>query len=108
MGVKTNIEVVLNTVPRYMYSGKVEKQEIQNDIVKPNVLYNGSPTHYSNAKKMKGDLNNAWSEWVLKAVKEDKYALQNKNKCISIIHNNTYDKTKSLYDGLDMVNVDLQ
>lgn len=72
MGVKTNIEVVLNTVPRYMYSGKVEKQEIQNDIVKPNVLYNGSPTHYSNAKKMKGDLNNAWSEWVLKAVKEDK------------------------------------
>lgn len=45
---------------------------------------------------------------IYKAVKEDKYALQNKNKCISIIHNNTYDKTKSLYDGLDMVNVDLQ
>jgi hypothetical protein len=72
MGVKTRIEVVLNTVPRYMYSGKIEKQEIQKDIEKPVVLYNGSPTHYSNTKKMKGDLNNAWSDWVLKAVKEDK------------------------------------
>lgn len=72
MGVKTRIEVVQNTVPRYMYSGKVDKQEIEIDIQKPVVLYNGSPTHYSNTKKMKGDLDNAWSEWVLKNVKDDK------------------------------------
>ena len=65
------IVVLQNTVPKFFW-GDVEKPDITEDIEKPKVLYTGSPTHYSNKDKLKGDFDNAWCDWVIKNVNEDK------------------------------------
>ena len=69
------IKVIPNTVPFYSY-GPDKRSAITSRIEKPRVLYAGSPTHYHNGKKLKGDWDNAWSDWVLNAVKEDKIILR--------------------------------
>ena len=82
------IHVIRNVVPRFLwnYPRKENKTE---DLVKPKVLYSGSPCHYRNpvpARKpspqepngfpgitpLKGDMNNAWCDWVIKNVNENK------------------------------------
>lgn len=82
------IHVIRNVVPRFLwnYPRKANKTE---DLVKPKVLYSGSPCHYRNpvpARKpspqepkgfpgitpLKGDMNNAWCDWVIKNVNENK------------------------------------
>jgi hypothetical protein len=64
------VEVIKNTVPIYLFGRKERKPE-EYDIKKPIVLYNESPTHYSNKNKAKGDMNNAWCDWVIKSVKNN-------------------------------------
>lgn len=83
-----NVTVIPNVVPRFLWSYP-RKQNITEDLVKPTVLYSGSPCHYRNpvpARKpspqepqgfpgitaLKGDMDNAWCDWVIKNVKEDK------------------------------------
>ena len=68
---KAEIKVVHNSVPQYFW-GPQRKRPIQNRIEKPRVIYTGSPTHYSNQDKLKGDWDNAWCEWVTKNVKDNK------------------------------------
>jgi len=68
------VEFVQNTVPIYLW-GRRERVMEPEDIKKPRVVFNESPTHYSNVKKMRGDLDNAWSEWIIKAVKNDEIEL---------------------------------
>lgn len=63
--------VVPNAVPSYFW-GADEKKPITERIKKPHVLYTGSPTHYHNGRKMLGDFDNAWKDWVIKSVNEDK------------------------------------
>jgi hypothetical protein len=70
LGIKTPITVVPNCVPKYFWGYK-RKDDITETIKKPKVIYTGSPTHYSNGEKLLGDWDNAWKEWVLKAVKND-------------------------------------
>lgn len=69
--VKADCVVVPNSVPQFFF-GNTRKPQIKEKLVKPNVIYTGSPTHYSNEHKLLGDFNNAWKDWVLKSVKEDK------------------------------------
>lgn len=68
------VEFVQNTVPLYMW-GKKERAPETEDIKKPIVVFNESPTHYSNEKKMMGDLDNAWTDWFIKAVKQNEIEL---------------------------------
>ena len=85
-----NVIVVKNVVPRYLWNFD-RKQNITEDIIKPKVIYSGSPTHikmpvpeikpgenpeYPNGKPGipgdRGDWNTALCDWVIKNVKEDK------------------------------------
>lgn len=84
----SNVITVKNTVPRFLWS--IDKKEpITEDIEKPVVMYSGSPTHYTNPVPPRpkspqepngfpgvagkpGDWDNAWTDWIIKNVKEDK------------------------------------
>jgi len=71
LGVKVPVKVVPNAIPKYFWGNK-RKKLITKDIVKPRVVYTGSPTHYNNPEKLMGDFNNAWVNWVIKSVSQDK------------------------------------
>lgn len=86
----SNVLVVKNVVPRYLWNFE-RKKNITEDIIKPRVIYSGSPTHYRQPiPKLlpgqhpnfpnghpglpgdRGDWNTALCDWVIKNVKEDK------------------------------------
>lgn len=72
LGVKVPIKVVPNHVAKYFWKDTTKKA-ITSKIEKPKVIYTGSPTHYSNEKKLYGDWeNSAWREFVVKNVKDNK------------------------------------
>lgn len=83
-----NVHVIRNVIPRFLWSYP-RKKNITEDIIKPTVLYSGSPCHYRNPipprqpspqepngfpgiSPHKGDMDNAWCDWVIKNVREDK------------------------------------
>ena len=85
-----NVIVVKNVVPRFLWNFE-RKQNITNDLVKPRVIYSGSPTHYKypvpeikpgtdpNLPQGRpgvpgdcGDWNTGLRDWVIKNVQEDK------------------------------------
>lgn len=85
-----NVVVIKNVVPRFLWSFP-RKERIKADLVKPRVIYSGSPTHYKQPiPKLapgqhpsfpnghpgqpgdRGDWNTGLCEWVIKNVKEDK------------------------------------
>jgi len=70
-GVHVPIITIPNSISQYFW-GNQRKKPIKQKIVKPKVVYSGSPTHYYNEKRLEGDWDNAWLEWVLKNVKENK------------------------------------
>lgn len=70
-GVTSEIVTVPNAVCR-MFWGPHKKRPIKEKIKKPRVIYTGSPTHYHNGKKLKGDWENAWCDWIMKNVVDDK------------------------------------
>jgi len=68
---KPKITTVYNAVPQYFW-GPHRRRPIKEKIKKPRVIYTGSPTHYHQQLKLKGDWENAWCEWVIKSVKDNK------------------------------------
>ena len=83
-----NITVIRNVVPRFLWSYP-RKKPITEDLKKPIVVYSGSPCHYRNPVPprapspqepngfggigpLKGDMDNAWCDWIIKAVREDR------------------------------------
>jgi len=70
-GITVPIKVVPNAIPKYFWGNK-RKKPITKDIVRPRVVYTGSPTHYNNQEKLEGDFKNAWKDWVIKAVNENR------------------------------------
>ena len=84
-----DVIVVPNAIPSYFW-GNRRKAPIVNRLTKPRVIYTGSPTHYmnpiaprqpsphepngfpGNTKKKLGDFENAWLDWVIKSVNENK------------------------------------
>lgn len=69
--VKPPCIVLPNAIPSYFW-GLEKKKPITERIEKPSVLYTGSPTHYHNGRRLLGDFENAWKDWVIKSVNEDK------------------------------------
>ncbi len=71
LGLKNEIVVIENTIPMFFWRLD-RKPKITKKIKKPKIIWTASPTHYSDQKKMKGDMDNAWCEFIIKNVKEDK------------------------------------
>ncbi|MFW6272891.1 MAG: hypothetical protein ACOC2U_03830 [bacterium] len=69
--IEPEIAIVPNTVPQYFW-GNQYRHNIKEKIEKPRIVYTGSPTHYCNRTKQLGDWNNAWKDYIIKNVKEDK------------------------------------
>lgn len=84
----SNVLVVKNTVPRFLWSCD-RKQEIKEDIKKPTIVYTGSPCHYTNPVPARapspnepqgfpgipgkpGDWGLPIAQWIIKMVKEDR------------------------------------
>lgn len=76
------VRVIRNVVPRFLWSYP-RRENITEDIKKPKVLYSGSPCHYRNPidaceefpegiNAQLGDFDNAWKDWIIKMVNEDK------------------------------------
>lgn len=65
------IVVLPNCVPRYFY-GPNRRPAITEKLMKPKFIYTGSPTHYDNEKKLLGDFDNAWVEYLNKNVRDGK------------------------------------
>lgn len=83
-----NVTTVKNVVPRYLWSFP-RKKDITEDLIKPSILYSGSPCHYRNPTParqpsvnepkgfpgippMKGDFDGFWIDWIIENVKNDK------------------------------------
>lgn len=64
---KTKIKVVHNTISQAFW-GIDKKPHITTKLKKPTVIWSASPTHWSNPDRLAGDMDNAWQEWVIKAV----------------------------------------
>ena len=63
--------MIHNTLPQYFW-GNERREYITEKIKKPRVLWSASPTHWNNESKLLGDMDNAWKDWVIKAVNEDR------------------------------------
>lgn len=68
---KNKIKIVHNTMPSFLW-GSDKKPHITEKIEKPTIIWSASPTHWHDGKKLLGDLDNAWYQWIIKSVKEDK------------------------------------
>lgn len=83
-----NVRVIRNVIPRFLWSYP-RKKPLESDIKKPKLVYSGSPCHYRNPVNprkpsqqepqgfpgltpLKGDMDNAWCDWIIKNVKENK------------------------------------
>lgn len=85
-----NVKVVKNVVPRFLWNFE-RKNNIKEDLVRPRIIYSGSPTHFkSPIPKLepgkhpafpnghpgqpgdRGDWNTGLTDWIIKNVKEDK------------------------------------
>ena len=84
-----DVMVVPNAIPSYFW-GNRRKPMIKSRLEKPRVIYTGSPTHYmnpvaprpaspqepngyaGNPTRKPGDFGNAWLDWVIKSVNENK------------------------------------
>lgn len=70
-GVKPPTYFLPNVVNQYFW-GSARKRPIKDKIVRPKVLYSGSQCHYHSGKKMLGDFEGMWYEWLIKSIKENK------------------------------------
>jgi hypothetical protein len=68
---KNKIKVVYNSLGQFFY-GTDKRKPIAKKIEKPTVVWSASPTHWSDEKKLSGDMDNAWQEWVIKSVLNNK------------------------------------
>lgn len=69
--VETPITVVPNAIPKFFWGNKKRMPKTEY-IKKPKVVYTGSPTHYNNQDKLKGDFDSSWLKWVLESVNKGK------------------------------------
>lgn len=70
----SNCVVVPNAIPKFFWGGMKKADRTQRKE-KLRVLITSSPTHYHNQKKLKGDFDNAWLDWLLTSVKNEKIEL---------------------------------
>lgn len=68
---ENKIKILHNSIPQFFW-GNNKKTEIKEKIKKPRIMWSASPSHWCNKNKLYGDMDNAWREWIIKSVKEDK------------------------------------
>jgi len=71
LDVNVPVEIVPNAIPMYFW-GNTKRKQIKKPITKPRIVYTGSPTHYSNQERLLGDFENAFKEFIIKNVLENK------------------------------------
>jgi hypothetical protein len=71
LDVNVPVEIVPNAIPMYFW-GNTKRKQIKKPITKPRIVYTGSPTHYSNQERLLGDFENAYKEFIIKNVLENK------------------------------------
>jgi hypothetical protein len=69
--IKPPVKTIPNTVLMSFW-GSYRKQPITEKIQKPKLLISSSPTHYHTVKKLRGDFENSWTEYLLKNIKDNK------------------------------------
>lgn len=72
--------VITNVLPEYLWHNQ-KKNDITSDLIKPKILYCGSPCHYTNPVPVHkgfpglsgnlGDWNNAWLPWIKNKISND-------------------------------------
>ena len=62
----------LPNVVNQFFWGSSRKRPIKEKIARPKVLYSGSQCHYHSGKKMLGDFEGLWYDWLIKAIKDNK------------------------------------
>ena len=62
----------LPNVVNQFFWGSARKRPIKEKIVRPKVLYSGSQCHYHSGKKMLGDFEGLWYDWLIKSIKDNK------------------------------------
>lgn len=67
LGLTNKITVMLNHLPKYLYQTDLKRYRLSN-ITKPRIIYNGTDSHYNNAKNMQGDFINNISEFIIKNI----------------------------------------
>jgi len=71
-GINVPIVVIPNAVMKAFWGGLPKRRPINERLKKPRVICTDSPTHYCNQRKLLGDWDNAWREWVIKNVMDNK------------------------------------
>lgn len=69
--IKSEVVVVPNTVSIFFWGSK-RKKPIKEKIKKPKIIWTASPTHWHEQKKLKGDMENVWCEYIKKNVRDNK------------------------------------
>jgi hypothetical protein len=67
LNVNVPVEIVPNAIPMWFW-GNTRKVDRKTPIVKPRVIYTGSPTHYSNQEKLLGDFDSEYKDFIIKNV----------------------------------------
>ena len=70
-GSRVPVSIVPNYLPRAWYGHR--KRHVDADVVKPRVVYGGSPTHYRDDNL--GDFSGTWVPWMIDAVHNDRIEL---------------------------------
>ena len=109
-----NVKVVRNVVPKYLWNCN-RKEHITTDLVKPKVLYSGSPTHYRTPVPINTDPNNPtgvvgltgdwtqhWIDFIKDAVRNDKIEFTVMG-CLPFFFEDIADKIK-VYNWVDCNN----
>lgn len=65
------VVIVPNAIPMHFWGNK-RKPNRKTPILKPRVVYTGSPTHYNNMEKLLGDFDTSFKDFVIKNVKNGK------------------------------------
>jgi hypothetical protein len=69
--IKNKVTILPNCIPKYFY-GPNPRLPITEKLNKPKFIYTGSPCHYDNEHKFLGDFDNAWREFIIKNVVDNK------------------------------------
>jgi hypothetical protein len=69
--VQPEVIVIPNAVPGFFW-GMSKRKPIKEKLKKPKMIWTASPTHWHEQKKLKGDMENAWCEYINKSVIDNK------------------------------------
>jgi len=70
VGIRPQVKVVQNVVPKYLFDYYGAKT-VKKNIGKARVVYTGSTSHINNDERLLGDWSEVWSEWLRQKIKDN-------------------------------------